>query len=66
MPVPLLDHWREPVLRAAAECVTWIEQLSSEPIGQVSGYKLALPDAFLATLSVLVRDGELTIEPTMH
>ena len=66
MPVPLLDFWREPVLRAAAECVTWIEQLSSEPIGQVSGYKLALPDAFLATLSVLVRDGELTIEPTMH
>lgn len=66
MPVPLLEHWREPVLRAAAECVTGLEQLASQPIGQVSGYKLELPEAFLATLSALVREGELTLKPALH
>ena len=66
MPVPLLDHWREPVLRAAAPCVTWLDQLSSEPVGPVTGYKLQLPEAFLATLSALVRDGRLSLQPTTH
>lgn len=66
MPVPLLDHWREPVLRAAAEYVTWLEELSAPPVGPVSGYTLRLPEAFLATLSALVREGDLTLQATTH
>lgn len=66
MPVPLLDHWREPVLRAAAEYVTWLDELSAPPVGPVSGYKLQLPEAFLATLSTLVRDGELSLHSATH
>lgn len=66
MPVPLLDHWREPVLREASRHVTWLEQLASGPIGQVTGYKLELPQAFLETISALVRGGELKLSPSTH
>jgi hypothetical protein len=66
MPVPLLEHWREPVLREAAEHVAWFEHFGPGPIGRVTGYKLELPEAFLATVSTLVREGELTLTPTMH
>ena len=66
MPVPLVHHWREPVLRAASECVTWLDELSDAPLGQIGGYKLQLPETFLATLSALVRDGELSLQPTLN
>lgn len=66
MPVPLLDHWREPVLREAGRHVTWLERLASGPIGQVTGYKLELPQAFLETISALVRAGELKLVPSTH
>ena len=66
MPVPLLDHWRAPVLHAAAECVTWFDALAARPLGQICGYKLQLPESFLTTLSALVRAGELTLQPNLH
>lgn len=62
MPVPLLEHWREPVLREAAEHVAWFEEFGPAPLGRVTGYKLALPEAFITQISALVRTGELRLQ----
>lgn len=64
-PVPLLDHWREPVLKATAnECVTLMHRTAYPPIGRCSAFKVHLQDSFLETISSMVKHRILTLEPT--
>lgn len=63
-PVPLLDHWRDPVLRSTAnDCVKLMHQTAYPPIGRCSAFKVHLQDSFLETISSLVKSGKLTLEP---
>lgn len=62
-PVPLLDHWREPLMAAAGEMlVTPLSAGSAAPIGVVDGARLALPEGFEHIVSAAVADGALTLE----
>lgn len=63
-PVPLLDHWREPVLDAtASECVTLMHKTAHPPIGRCSAFKVHLGETFLDVISLLVKRRILTLEP---
>lgn len=63
-PVPLLDHWRDPVLKATAnECVTLMHKTAYPPIGRCSAFKVHLGESFLETISSLVKRRILTLEP---
>lgn len=60
-PLPLLHHWREPVM----EVLTQHQMLAALPgaIGNVCAWRLALQlDALESSLGELIRRGELTIE----
>lgn len=62
-PVPLLDHWREPLMAATGELlVTPLSADSAAPIGVVDGARVALPDGFEHSVSAAVADGALTLE----
>ncbi len=63
-PVPLLDHWRDPVMAATAgECVTLMHETGFPPVGRCSAFKVHLPDSFLEMLSGMVKRRELVLEP---
>jgi len=60
-PLPLLPHWREPVM----EALTHHQMLTALPgaIGNVCAWRLALQlDVLETSLGELIRRGELTIE----
>lgn len=62
-PVPLLDHWREPLMQATGELlITPLSAGSAPPIGVVDGVRLRLPDAFEQIVSAAVAEGALTLE----
>lgn len=57
-PVPLLDEWMEVVLRATKqECVSFLDNGSFPPLGEVTAVKVSLPDSFSATISAMVKAG---------
>lgn len=62
-PLPLLDSWREVVLRATESiCLTFMEATSFPPLGDVSAVRIALPDSFADDLSSMVKSGMVGIE----
>jgi hypothetical protein len=62
-PVPLLDHWREPLLSAlGAELITPLSAGNAPPIGMVDGVYLALPLDFERVVSAAVARQALTME----
>jgi hypothetical protein len=62
-PVPLLDHWREPLMEATGELlITPLSAGNAPPIGVVDGARLSLPDAFEQIVSAAVADGALTLD----
>jgi hypothetical protein len=62
-PVPLLDHWRGPVVAATGhDCITSMNKTAYPPLGRVSAGKVTIGDQFAPTISQLVRDGTLTLE----
>ena len=62
-PVPLLDHWREPLMEATGDLlITPLSAGNAPPIGVVDGARLSLPDAFEQIVSAAVADGALTLE----
>ena len=65
--VPLLDHWREPVLQGMPDLVTDLSQSLYPPIGRVAASKVALPKSFPEFISNKVKDGTLLLtEPDMR
>lgn len=71
--VPLLPHWREPVLEAiwkdmvfemghyASDASSSYSPRFSEPLGKVVAYRVALTDDFASRVSLLIREGKLTL-----
>ncbi|MDI9333731.1 MAG: hypothetical protein QM533_05085 [Cytophagales bacterium] len=64
--VPLLPHWREPVLEAIwSEMVVDMSASSfCKPLGGMVAIQVRLTDNFADTISVMVKEGKLTLEPT--
>jgi hypothetical protein len=62
-PVPLLDHWRDPLMNATrSEFVTsFNEQSTYEPLGDIAAYRVQLEDSFLDTVSAMVKSRVLTL-----
>lgn len=61
-PVPLLDHWRWPLMAALDdELVTPLQTTDTPPIGKVDGAAIALPDGFEEIVSMAVATGALTL-----
>ncbi|KGM38690.1 hypothetical protein JY96_21165 [Aquabacterium sp. NJ1] len=58
-PVPLLDHWREPVISMLGQAGVRV----TRSVGDVCATRVALPDDFEAQISNLVVDGTLTESP---
>lgn len=64
-PVPLLDHWCDTLLKATADhYVTLMHQTAYKPVGRCWAFRVHLDDSFLERVSMLVKSGELTLEPT--
>ena len=62
-PVPLLDHWRGPVVAATGHaCITSMDKTPYPPLGRVSACKVTIGEQFAPMVSRLVRDGTLTLE----
>lgn len=61
-PVPLLDHWREPVVNVMADCITYLSQTPYPPLGKVSACRISLGEQFVPRVSSMVRDGALVLE----
>ncbi len=63
-PVPLLDHWMGSLMsRTRDEAVSSLgEQSDYQPLGNLSAYRIQLQDGFLDTVSMLVREGVLTLQ----
>ena len=57
-PVPLLDSWRDVVMRAThAECVSFLEDSDHPPIGKVTAAKVLLTESFSDDVSRMVQAG---------
>ena len=57
-PVPLLDSWRDVVIRAThAECVSFLEDSDHPPIGKVTAAKVMLTESFSDDVSRMVQAG---------
>lgn len=61
-PVPLLDHWREPVVMGMADCVTFLSRTPYPPLGKASACRITLGEQFVPRVSGMVRDGTLVLE----
>jgi hypothetical protein len=63
-PVPLLDHWREPLMRTlGSDLVAPLSDGNAPPLGVVDGAKLALPANFEQIVAASVNRGALTLTP---
>lgn len=61
-PVPLLDSWKEVVLRASEDrCLTLMNSTEFPPLGRVSAVHVSLPDEFGDFVSQLVKQGAVGI-----
>lgn len=64
-PVPLLEHWRDPLLAfTREEFVTALDDCPFPPLGDITAFRIRLGDAFLETVSTLVKKGILALELT--
>jgi hypothetical protein len=62
-PVPLLDHWKRPLMDVTrGESVSALDEASTfVPLGDIGAYRIQLQDGFLDTVSTLVQTGALTL-----
>lgn len=61
-PIPLLPHWRAPVLDAmSSQLVAHLGDTSYAPLGRIHASRVTLPDAFAKAISVFVSSGTLTL-----
>lgn len=62
-PVPLLDHWRQPLMTAlGAELIVPLAAGDAPPIGSVDGARLRVPESFEQIVSMAVAMGALTLD----
>ena len=62
-PVPLLDHWRQPLMTAlGAELIMPLATGEAPPIGSVDGARLRVPESFEQIVSMAVAMGALTLD----
>ncbi len=63
--VPLLPHWREPVLKAiwSDMVVDMSASAFCKPLGGMAAILVHLTDDFADTISVMVKEGKLTLDP---
>ncbi len=55
-PLPLLDDWREVVLRATKkDCLTLLDNTDYPPLGSVTAVKVSLPEDFPELISRMVK-----------
>ncbi len=55
-PLPLLDDWREVVLRATKkECLTLLDNTDYPPLGSITAVKVTLPENFSELISRMVK-----------
>ena len=59
--VPLLDHWREPILKGLPDLVMDLSQSLYPPIGRVAASRVALPKSFPDFISQKVKDRTLVL-----
>lgn len=61
-PVPLLDSWKEVVLRASeVQCLTMMDATDNPPLGRVSAVHVSLTDMFSEFVSRLVKQRAIGI-----
>ena len=61
-PVPLLEHWRNPLLQATRPAyVQDLDDSSFPPLGDITAFRIHLGDQFLDTVSAMVKGGMLTL-----
>lgn len=61
-PIPLLDSWREIVLRASeASCLTFLEATPFPPLGNVTAIRVTMHESFPEDVSAMVRAGMIGI-----
>ncbi|MFP3562941.1 hypothetical protein [Paraburkholderia sp. SIMBA_030] len=62
-PVPLLPHWRTPVLDAlGTQLVSHLGDTSYAPVGRIHASRVTLPDAFAKTISEFVSSATLELD----
>lgn len=63
-PIPLLEHWMKPLMsRTGTETVSSLaDQPGYAPLGELGAYRIQLQDGFLDTVSLLVKEGILTLQ----
>lgn len=62
-PVPLLAHWRAPVLDAIGESILRLGSSAYPPLGRIDAVRVQVPESFPAIVSQLVRAGAIGLEP---
>lgn len=63
-PLPLLDHWQEPLLDGlGAHLCTPLSTFKFPPIGKLDGVRVSLGDRFEDIVSMGVSEGALSLEP---
>jgi hypothetical protein len=61
-PVPLLEHWRDTLLRATKPAyVQALDDSTFPPLGDITAYRIHLGDLFLETVSAMVKGYKLTL-----
>ena len=62
-PLPLLDHWRDPLLDGLGDrlCMP-LSRFRFPPLGKVGGVRVTLEDRFQDIVSMAVKQGLLTLE----
>ena len=62
-PIPLLPHWRTPVLDALGnQLVAHLGDAPYAPVGRIHASRVALPDAFAKAISEFVSSGALSLD----
>ncbi len=62
-PIPLLPHWRAPMLDAlGSQLVAHLDNTSYAPLGRIHASRITLPEAFAKAISEFVSSGTLTLD----
>ena len=62
-PIPLLPHWRTPVLDAlGSQLVSHLDDTPYAPVGRIRASRVTLPDAFAEAISAFVASATLKLD----
>ena len=62
-PIPLLPHWRTPVLDAlGSQLVAHLDDTPYASVGRIRASRVTLPDAFAEAISAFVRHATLKLD----